>query len=46
MGTFAKLLAGGFATVAVIGTVVMVKLIHEAGKILRQEMGNYKDPDA
>lgn len=46
MGTFAKMLAGGLATFAVIGTVVVVKLIHEAGKIVRQEMANYKDPDA
>lgn len=46
MGTLAKMLGGGVLTVAIIGTVVMVKLISEAGKTLRQEMGTYKDPDA
>jgi hypothetical protein len=46
MGAFLKFVAGGVTAVAIIGTVVMVKLISEAGKTLRQEMGSYKDPDA
>lgn len=46
MGSIAKFLAGGFTVVAVVGTVIIFKLISEAGKTLRSELRDIAEPDA
>ena len=46
MAGVGKFLAGGLLTIAAIGTIVIVKLINEAGKTLRQELANAAAPDA
>ena len=46
MGPLAKFATGVVFTVAVVGTIVMVKLISEAGKTLRQELKDFNEPDA